>query len=48
MSDTRKVSTDALETLGTIIDETAGRDAIHMAKSRRNSGITSRSSRGSR
>lgn len=29
--DKRKVSTDALETLGTIIDETAGRDAIHLA-----------------
>lgn len=31
MGDKRKVSTDALETLGTIIDETAGRDAIHLA-----------------
>jgi hypothetical protein len=30
-SDNRKVSTDALETLGTIIDERAGRDAIHLA-----------------
>lgn len=29
--DKRTVSTDALETLGTIIDETAGRDAIHLA-----------------
>ncbi len=27
----RKVSTDALETLGTIIDSNAGRDAIHLA-----------------
>lgn len=27
----RKVSTDALETLGTIIDETQKRDAIHLA-----------------
>lgn len=27
----RKVTTDALETLGTIIDNTAGRDAIHLA-----------------
>lgn len=31
MSDKRSVSTDALETLGTIIDEHAGRDAIHVA-----------------
>lgn len=31
MSDKRKVSTDALETLGTIIDESAARDAIHLA-----------------
>lgn len=31
MSDKRKVATDALETLGTIIDETAQRDAIHLA-----------------
>jgi hypothetical protein len=31
MSDKRSVSTDALETLGTIIDERAGRDAIHVA-----------------
>ncbi len=31
MSDKRTVATDALETLGTIIDETAGRDAIHLA-----------------
>jgi hypothetical protein len=31
MSDKRSVSTDALATLGTIIDETAGRDAIHLA-----------------
>ena len=33
MSDNQKhkVATDALETLGTIIDETAGRDAIHLA-----------------
>ncbi len=31
MSDKRKVSTDALETLGTIIDKNAGRDAIHLA-----------------
>jgi hypothetical protein len=30
-ADKRTVSTDALETLGTIIDETAGRDAIHLA-----------------
>ncbi len=29
--DKRSVSTDALETLGTIIDENAGRDAIHVA-----------------
>lgn len=29
--DKRTVATDALETLGTIIDETAGRDAIHLA-----------------
>lgn len=27
----RSVTTDALETLGSIIDETAGRDAIHLA-----------------
>lgn len=31
MSDKRKVSTDALETLGTIINHNAGRDAIHLA-----------------
>lgn len=31
MGDKRSVSTDALETLGTIIDEKAGRDAIHLA-----------------
>jgi|SRR5882762_1112821 len=31
MSDKRSVSTDALETLGTIIGESAGRDAIHLA-----------------
>lgn len=31
MSDKRSVSTDALETLGTIIGEGAGRDAIHLA-----------------
>lgn len=31
MSDKRSVTTDALETLGTIIDENAGRDAIHLA-----------------
>lgn|GEM_PF-1775663 len=30
-SDKRTVATDALETLGTIIDETAARDAIHLA-----------------
>lgn len=30
-SDKRSVSTDALETLGTIIDETQKRDAIHLA-----------------
>lgn len=30
-TDGRKVSTDALETLGTIIDETQKRDAIHLA-----------------
>lgn len=30
-SDKRSVSTDALETLGTIIDARAGRDAIHLA-----------------
>lgn len=30
-SDKRSVSTDALETLGTIIGESAGRDAIHLA-----------------
>jgi hypothetical protein len=31
MSNDRKVSTDALETLGTIIDNTQKRDAIHLA-----------------
>lgn len=31
MSDKRQVSTGALETLGQIIDEKAGRDAIHLA-----------------
>lgn len=31
MSEKRKVSTDALETLGMQIDETAKRDAIHLA-----------------
>lgn len=31
MSDKRTVATDALATLGTIIDETAKRDAIHLA-----------------
>ncbi len=31
MSNGRKVSTDALETLGQIIDETQKRDAIHLA-----------------
>ena len=31
MKPTHTVSTDALATLGTIIDETAGRDAIHLA-----------------
>ena len=31
MSDKRTVATDALETLGTIIGEGAGRDAIHLA-----------------
>lgn len=31
MSNARKVSTDALETLGTIIDDTQKRDAIHIA-----------------
>lgn len=31
MSDKRQVATDALETLGTIIDHTAARDAIHLA-----------------
>ncbi len=30
-TDGRKVSTDALETLGTIIDDTQKRDAIHLA-----------------
>lgn len=30
-ADKRKVSTDALETLGSIIDKNAGRDAIHLA-----------------
>lgn len=30
-SDKRSVATDALETLGTIIDARAGRDAIHLA-----------------
>jgi hypothetical protein len=30
-SDKRTLATDALETLGTIIDEKAGRDAIHLA-----------------
>jgi len=29
--DKRSVATDALETLGTIIDDKAGRDAIHLA-----------------
>ncbi len=31
MSDERPVATDALKTLGTIIDDTAKRDAIHLA-----------------
>lgn len=31
MSDKRSVTTDALEVLGNIIDETVGRDAIHLA-----------------
>lgn len=31
MTDRRSVATDAVATIGTIIDETAGRDAIHMA-----------------
>lgn len=31
MSNLHKVNTDALETLGSIIDENAGRDAIHVA-----------------
>ena len=31
MSNTHKVTTDALATLGTIIDDKAGRDAIHIA-----------------
>lgn len=31
MEEKRKVSTDALETLGTLIDENAKRDAIHLA-----------------
>lgn len=31
MSDKRKVATDALETLGTIIDKNCKRDAIHLA-----------------
>ncbi len=31
MSDTRTVATDALAMLGTIIDENAKRDAIHLA-----------------
>lgn len=31
MSDNRSVATDALATLGTIIDETGKRDAIHLA-----------------
>jgi hypothetical protein len=30
-ADKRSVATDAIETLGTIIDERAGRDAIHLA-----------------
>lgn len=30
-NDKRTVTTDALETLGSIIDESAGRDAIHLA-----------------
>lgn len=30
-ADNRKVATDALETLGSIIDDQAGRDAIHLA-----------------
>lgn len=31
MSDKRQVSTDALATLGSTLDESAGRDAIHLA-----------------
>lgn len=31
MSKDRSTSTDALETLGTLIDDSAGRDAIHLA-----------------
>lgn len=31
MNDKRSVFTDALETLGTIIDDTQKRDAIHLA-----------------
>lgn len=31
MTNQHKVTTDALDTLGTIIDERAGRDAIHLA-----------------
>lgn len=30
-TDKRSVATDTLETLGSIIDENAGRDAIHLA-----------------
>lgn len=30
-ADNRKVTTDALETLGTIIGTSEGRDAIHLA-----------------
>lgn len=38
--DKRSVSTDALETLGTIIDENAGRDAIHIAVEPCRAGMT--------
>jgi hypothetical protein len=40
--DKRSVATDALETLGTIIDDTAGRDAIHLAVEPAIAGMTLR------
>lgn len=42
MNDKRSVATDALETLGTIIDETAARDAIHLAVEPAVAGMTLR------